>query len=47
MEKIIFLYLGATSDKKEYIPEDGWVIRDMKLYGDYLAIWLQKSDFLN
>ena len=55
-EKVVFVNVGPFTKIKSnqigdalaaYIPEEGWVIRDIKLRDSYAIIWLQKSKYLN
>lgn len=44
-EKIVFVeFKGKTCD---YVPEDGYVVRDMKLYDNKAIIWLQHKNNFN
>ncbi len=44
-EKIVFIEFDKQN--ATYIPERGWVIRDMKMYDNKAVVWLQKSNYLN
>lgn len=43
-EKIVFVDLQG---EHVFVPEDGWVIRDMKFYDGRALIWLQKQNYFN
>ncbi len=44
-EKIVYVDFGKGKTF-EYIPEDGYVIRDTKLYDNHAIVWLQYLDIL-
>lgn len=44
-EKLVIF--TCADDLKEYIPEKGYVIRDIRLSDNQCAVWLQYQNYLN
>lgn len=44
LEKIVHINFEEVN---EYVPENGFVIRDMRLDGKNAIAWIQKQNYLN
>ena len=47
MEKIVYLNWSPKETGKDYVPEEGWVIRDICYHDHSAIVWLQKSNYFN
>ena len=45
VEKVVFVEF--TKNNTQYVPENGYVVRDMKLDGNKAIIWIQKQNYYN